>query len=464
MFDLLLINPFWGFKGKNIWKEISGVLPPLGIASIAAFSRDRGFSVKIIDMQAEGLNLDSLGSRMEDMSEPKFVGITATTLSVKNVYKIADVVKNKFSKTKIILGGHHPTALPEEALKKLTVDIVVLGEGEMTVSDILSGKSFEEIDGIAYKNGSGRIIFNKDRKLIDDINILPIPAYDLLPMKKYHPSLGAYKKLPSISMISSRGCFGSCSFCFRIFGQKVRIKSAENIYKEIKYLQKNFGIKEINFYDDVFTVFRENLISLCRLILSDKNDISWSCFSRIGFADLELLKLMKEAGCHQIMYGIESVNESVLKNIEKGINIGGIRDAIRLTQKSGIDCRGAFMLGNVGENEQTIKKTIEFSVKSGLDFASFNVVSPYPGTKLFECAKNSGILNNFDWDFYDEATPLLELSTISSEKITKLYFSAYKKFYFRIGYIIKRVIKINGLEYFNLLLKGFFALIRFFKK
>ena len=461
MLDLLLINSFWGFNKKNIWKEISGTLPPLGLASIAALVREKGFGVKIIDMQAEKMDLYGLADFLKGISQPRFVGISATTLSINNAYKISSVMKKVFPNTKVVFGGHHPTALSDEVINKNEIDIVVRGEGEITMEELLKGSPLNEIDGIVYKDKNGKIIFNKERKFIEDINILPIPAYDLLPMDKYCPSMGSYKRLPAVSMIVSRGCPGKCAFCYRIFGQKARIKSAKNIYKEIKYLQDNFGIKEVNFYDDTFTTFKENVANLCQIIIQGKADITWSCFSRIGFVDYNLLKLMKRAGCHQIMYGIESADEEILKNIKKEISLELAKKSIFLTKKAGINCRGAFMFGSPGETEETIKKTIDFAIKSNLDFASFNIVTPYPGTEIFNWAKENHFLKIFNWDLYDEATPLIELSSIGSRKLTELYHLAYKKFYLRLGYILKHFLKIRSFSDLKYLLKGFFSLVNF---
>ncbi len=462
--DLLLINPFWSFAGRNIWKRISGVLPPLGLASIAAFVLERGYEVKIIDMRAEEIGLQKLLASLRNTPEPRFVGFTSTTLQINNAYKIARAIKEVFPNSRVVLGGHHPTALPEEAIKKEGVDIVVIGEGEITVEELLRGRPLSEINGIVYKDKNGQIIFNEARKLIEDINVLPTPAYDLLPMKKYHPSLGSYKRLPAISIIASRGCPGNCTFCCRIFGQKTRVKSAENIFKEIKYLQQNFGIREADFYDDIFTTFKDNVTKLCQMIIRNNIDITWSCFSRIGFVDFDLLKLMKQAGCHQIMYGIESADEKILKNIKKEISLQRVKEAIFLTQKAGINCRGSFLIGSPGETEETIKKTIDFAIESNFDFASFNIVTPYPGTEIFEWAKENHYLKNFNWDLYDEAIPLMELPTIKSEKIKGFYYWAHKRFYLRPHYILKQMKKIRDFSSFAILGKGFLALIKFLKR
>lgn len=464
MLDLLLINPSWHIAGKNIWKDVSGILPPLGLASIAAFARENGYQVKIIDMQAEGLALERLGGVLGKISQPRFVGITSTTLPANNAYKTASIVREVFQNTKIIFGGHHPTALPEEAISKESVDVVVRGEGEIAVKELLDRRPLDEIDGIVYKDEGGKIIFNGERKLIENIDVLPMPAYDLLPMKKYHPSLGSYKRLPAMSLIASRGCPGQCTFCYRIFGQKTRIKSAENIFREIEYLQKEFGIKEVNFYDDVFPAFGDRIFKFCQMLIKNKTDISWSCFSRIGFIDYDLLKIMKQAGCHQILYGIESADEKILKTIKKEIDLKLVKKVVYLTKKAGINCRGSFLFGNPGETEETIKKTIEFSIELDLDFASFNIITPYPGTEIFEWAKKNHLLRSFNWDLYNEGIPLIELPTIKLEKIEEFYYRAHKKFYLRPHYVLKQIKKIRSLSYFRFLLKGFFALVDFLRK
>lgn len=461
MMKVLLINPPWIKKDSNIWKDVASCMPPLGLAYIASFLEKCGINVKILDAHALRINLTSLVNVLKEYDKPNFIGITSTTSVINNAYECAEIAKKLFPDAKLIMGGVHPTVLPEEALEKEYIDFVVRGEGEQTILELVKGKKLKEINGLSYKKrlvDRIKIIHNKERKLIKDINSFPFPAHHLLPIKRYYPALGSYKKLPAMTMMVSRGCPGRCTFCHKQFGNTLRYRSAKNIVDEIKILQKNYGIKEINFYDDTFTSLQKEITEFCKILISESIKINWSCFSRVDFIHFELLKLMKKAGCHQIMYGVESSSEIILKNINKKISMAKVKEVVSLTKKVGIDTRLAFMLGNPGETKETIKKTLEYAIKLDPDLAVFNITTPYPGTVMFNWAKNKGYLKTLNWEDYDLSKPVMDLPTLSSEELEKYYHLAYKKFYYRPSYILKRFFSIKSWQDFKILLQGFLTI------
>lgn len=211
--------------------------------------------------------------------------------------------------------------MPEEGLRNGAADIVVRGEAERVIPNLISDCSLSSVRGISYMEGSS-IIHNQSEDLVEDLDTLPMPAYDLLSMPKYYSALGSYKRLPSIGLMVSRGCPGRCTFCLggKIFGSKIRYFSPRRIFDEISYLSKEFGFRDICFYDDNFTTSKNIVSELCDLMISNRLDISWSCFSRIDTVNLDLLQKMKRSGCHQIMYGVESGDEQILKNVNKKIS------------------------------------------------------------------------------------------------------------------------------------------------
>jgi len=324
--DCLLINPPMFYdKSEGIWKEINSNFPPLGLASIAGYLTNSGKSVQIIDCNIVSPSVEEFDNFFKDNYYNNFfpikvIGITAMTCTVKKAYKIASICRKYYPNTLIVFGGVHPTFCYEEVLSDPNVDVVVIGEGEITFLEILNGKERENINGIAFierDSNLDRVIKNPDRDRIQDLDNLPIPAYHLLPIDKYKPAKGSYKRLPAMSMITSRGCPGKCTFCSKTLGNKLFFQSAERIFNEIQFLIKNYGIKQIQFYDDTFTVWKENVRKLCHLIIENKVDITWTCFARVDYVDSDLLFLMHRAGCHQIMFGVENVDEGVLKNINK---------------------------------------------------------------------------------------------------------------------------------------------------
>jgi len=443
--DILLVNPPWYKKSGNIWKSVSACLPPFGLALLASVAREKGYSVSILDCNALQLGLNKIEEYLPKIS-PRFVGISVTTVLIDNALELVKIIKRKYPDTKIIIGGVHSTIKPEEVLSFKEVDYAIIGEGEYSLLELLSNKSPEIIKGIGFKKNNKAII-NPSREIVPDIDILPFPAYDLLPVDKYYPASGVYKRKPSFGMVTSRGCPGRCTFCKGNFlGEKIRYKSAQKIIDEIILLQKNYGIKDIIFYDDTFTSNRKRVKDFCQLILENNLDLTWCCFSRVDTVDFETLQEMKKAGCHQVMYGIESGDQNILNNLKKRITLQKVEETVAATKKANLEIRLAFMIGNPGDTEETIKKTIKYAIFLDPDVVTFNITTPYPGTEMFEWAEKNNYLIHKNWSEYDLSKPVMNLPTISSEKIIEYYKKAYRQFYLRPSYILKRLIKIRSLE------------------
>jgi len=279
------------------------------------------------------------------------------------------------------------------------------------------------------------------------LNNLPFPAYDKLPMHLYHSALGAARQNPSIGMVTSRGCPGHCTFCFSgMFGSRVRLMSPSRIIEHIELLQKKYGIREISFYDDTFTANKNNVAELCQHIIGKGIKLSWSCFARVDTVTPELLALMKKAGCHQIMYGFETPDETILKRIDKRISPEHFKNAIKWTRAAKINIRGAFMLGSPGETESSMDKTIKFAKNAGLKFAVFNITTPYPGTALYKAYASKNSLLHYNWDLYNLAQPILKLDTISDKIVKQFYVKSYRDFYLRPIFIFRHVFDIRSLS------------------
>ena len=230
-------------------------------------------------------------------------------------------------------------------------------------------------------------------------------------------------------------------------------------------LIKNYGIKQMMFYDDTFTAHKENVRKLCELLLEQNIDISWCCSSRVDYVDLDLLKLMKRAGCHQIMYGIESGVQEVLDSINKNITLDLVREVVKLTKLAKIDVRGTFMVGNPIETRETILKTLDFAIELGLETAIFTITAPLPGTQMFKDAKKKNLITIYDWNDYDLSKSVMKLENISQEEISKLYSYCFKKFYLRPKYILMRLKRIFTKPHeIILILEGLKAVFYFTKK
>ncbi|MDD4900806.1 MAG: radical SAM protein [Patescibacteria group bacterium] len=444
---ILLINPPWVIgEDKNLWKQVGSCWPSLGLAYIAAVLLRAGCSVKCVDCSAERFTVNDTIEALKKYQENfDFIGLTATTPLINNALAIARAIRKIFPKAKIIFGGVHPSVLPDEVMARPEVDFVVVDEGEETMKELVQGGDLKSILGLCYKE-NGQIIKNKPRPLLKNLDDIPPPAYHLLPMDKYYPALGSFKRLPAMILFATRGCPGRCTYCHRAFRGIVRKRSARSILSEIKILQLNYGIREVAFYDDTFTLFKDVVKEFCETIIKEKIDIAWTCFTRVDCVDEAMLILMKQAGCHLILFGVESADEQILRNIKKNISLEQVKKIVRLSRAIGIETRASFMFGNQGETEETIKKTIDFSLKLDPDEVQFNIATAYPGTEFFNWAKEKGYIKNFNWDDYSMSNVVLELPNLSKEKLQYYYGLAHRRFYLRPKIILRRLGRVRTYE------------------
>jgi anaerobic magnesium-protoporphyrin IX monomethyl ester cyclase len=451
---ILFINPPWIVRSReNLWRNVASVMPSLGIAWLAAVLEKDGHKVSILDAHAERLHLDSIPQWVKEHGPFDLVGLTATTPLIGNALDIARSLKNQSPSPLVVLGGVHPTVLPAESLAEPSVDLVVRGEGEETIREIAAEKPWDQIAGISYRQ-DGAVVHNPDRKLIDDLDNLPFPAYHLLPMHRYRPAAGAAKRLPASSVLATRGCPGRCTFCYRIFGNRLRCRSGLNLVQEVKLLQDRYGIREICFYDDTFTAVRREVRAFCHAIQDMNLDLTWSCFSRVDTFDADTFRLMKETGCHQVMFGVETCNREILKNINKKVAPDTVAGVFQATKEIGMDVRGAFMLGNPGETEESLEENCRYAIRLNPDLALFNITTPYPGTEMFKWADDNHYLITKNWEDYDLSKPVMELPTVSAAKVMEYYRKSHRRFYFRPSYIYSRLTKIRSLEDLSSIFRG----------
>lgn len=461
MKKVLLINPPWIIgEDRNLWQQVASCWPSLGLAYIAAVLEKAGQKVYYLDCSAQHYTVEDTRQVLRRYENIDFVGLTATTPMINNALAIAQVAKEIFPAVKTVFGGVHPSVLPEEVLSYPQVDFVVIDEGEETMAELVVSKNFKEVSGLCYKE-NGKIFKNPLRPLIKDLDAIPPPAYHLLPMDKYYPAVGSYKRLPAMILFATRGCPGRCTFCYRTFRGFVRKRSAKNILEEIRILQKNYGIREISFYDDTFTLFKDVVKEFCETIVKDKIDLTWSCFTRVDHVDGPLLELMKSAGCHLILFGVESADEKILQAINKRISLEKVKEVVALSRQIGIQTRASFMFGNQGETEKSIQKTIAFAIELDPDEVQFNIATAYPGTELFDWAKTHGYIKSFNWDDYSMSNIVLEIPGLNQETLKKYYELAHRKFYFRPKIILRRLLHIRTWAQLVQEIKGALAVFNF---
>jgi radical SAM superfamily enzyme YgiQ (UPF0313 family) len=460
---ILLIQPPWENLNLHIQKTVKNTQPPLGLAYIAAVLKKNNFNVSILDAQV--LNISKKDSKKNIIKKsPDLVGITATTSVINNAFKTAEMIKKYLPNTKIVIGGRHASIQPNESLKKPYIDFVIRGEGEYTFLELVKElekkkPKYSRIDGLSFKLNK-RIIHNKDRKLIINIDEVPIPARDLLPMDKYHPTPANHRREPATTIITTRGCPFNCIFCSTSLGKIVRAHSPEYIVNEIECLIKNYKIKEVIFLDDTFTFNKKRVIDLCNLLIKKKLDLTWSCMTRSETMDLELAKKMKEAGCQYVGFGIESVTPKILATLNRGCPIETINKSIKICKKAGLFVRGFYLIGSPGETIKTIKRNIKHAKKMGLDLASFSIICPYPGTKLMEYAEKNNLLYTKNWSYYDSGQPIMKLHNLSRKDLIYWYEKSFQKFFLRPNYIIKQIFKIRTKQDFLKYTSTFTALCK----
>jgi anaerobic magnesium-protoporphyrin IX monomethyl ester cyclase len=415
---------------------------PLGLAYLAAVAEKEGHEISVIDCQAEHLTYDLFRARMSKES-PEVVGVTATTLLYKSAMHLIDITKELHPNATTMLGGSHGTFWDENALNEYpSLDIVVRREGETTFVELLEKLQHNEpltnVLGITYRQKDGAIRRTEDRPLIQDLDALPFPAHHLMPME----NLKRMGKI-LIPLMSSRGCVFWCDFCstVRMFGRGYRWRSAKNVVDEMQLVHDKYGVDQVTFYDDAFSVDRNRVLKICEELHARKLDMMWDCGTRVDMVDRELLKTMKDAGCIAVWMGVESGSEAILGAMHKKIKLDQTLDSFKTAQQVGLMTIANVVLGFPGETEETAKATINFVKKVNPDDVGFYVATPYPGTPMYEQVIKNGWLRVTDFDKYDTAGPTFETPQLSMEKLAELRYKAYQQFYLRPGYVFKMMRK-----------------------
>lgn len=434
--DVLLICP--NYYSKALITD--AIIHPINLAYLAAYVREKGISVDIIDGRALNYSLDDYKDAIIKL-KPKIVGMTVMTSYVNQAVDIARIVKSVSKNIMVVVGGAHISALPVDTLASYDVfDVAVVGEGEETLAELTkkvlkNDCDFSGINGIYYRD-NGVIKGTKPRGLIKDLDSLPYPAFDLLPLEKYRPAFQWDKKRPYLMVYANRGCPYNCTFCASKsnFGRTVRFRSPESVVDEIEYYKGRYGVKEIIFYDDTLVINKNHILDLCDIMIRRKLDIAWGCFSTVDAMSFELAKRMKEAGCFTIFLGLESGSERMLKSMNKSYkSVKQARQVVSDVRKAGIQAVGSFIFGVPGETEETIKETIDFALDLPLNYAAVFPVVPFPGSEVFQYAKEKKILPDVieDWSNFEALREPFILSGISKEKLNYYVELFYKRFYYR---------------------------------
>lgn len=440
---------------------------PVGLTLIAAVLERAGYQVTILDANAMGLQPQDIPPLVNDAD---IVGLTAMTPTVSVAINVAHHLKQANSNLTIILGGAHATLLPDETLARAPeIDIIVRGEGETAIIELLEAlagrQPLDNISGISFRT-DGKVISTATRTASIEMDSLPFPAYHLLPWQRYKPHPPHGQASPFAAVVTSRGCPYHCAYCSKpIFGSKFRAQSPDRVVAEVAYLRERFGIREIAFYDDVFTLDKKRACAIAEGIIRKGTKIFWTCETRVNLVDKELLHLMKRAGCYAVAYGIESASPEILRTLHKDITLEQVEEAVHISRAVGLKTIGYLMFGSPGETPETIVKTIEFAKKLKLDFAQFSVTTPFPGTELYDLYLRGGH-SDLPWESFvyaaadSQLAPVFENSQLSRNDLKYWTRRAYREFYLRPSYLWQRVQRLTSVGELRINLKGLFMLLR----
>lgn len=443
---ILLIQP--PVAEENI---TSFMYPPMGLISLASVIRQSKDEVKIHDCNLYRQSYSEAVKLIRSW-KPDIVGITAMTVNINHGLQMAVKVKKINRKIVTIIGGVHATVAPKEVLKHKDVDFIVVGEGDKVIASFLKEfkekKNFSKVKSLGYKKYN-KLFLNPREELVEDLSLLPIPAYDLLDFYKYRAPYTS--RHPFMSMIRSRGCPYLCTFCGvqSVFAHKYRTQTPKRTIQEIKYLINNYHIKELSFKDSEFTLNNKNVEELCDLLIKEKFDLTWACNGRVNNVNQKILNKMKKAGCVSVTFGVESGDQKILNNLKKGITPVQVKRAVVMAKKAGLKVVTNFMIGNPEDTKETIEKTIKFAVDLDTDYTYFGFTTPFPGTQLREDAvKNKWLLHKeLDAVKYEDLT--MNATSLKNEELKEYLNKAYRSFYFRPKYIFRRLLKLTPDEIHN---------------
>ncbi len=420
--NILLVNP----PSRAGYYRVGIKLPPLGLAYLAAVLQEHGHGVKIVDLAVEDIDW-----RTYPYQEFDLVGLSVDTLRYPAALEIARVVKEKGSR--VVLGGPHVSFFYQEPLESGLADWVVRNEGEYSLLDLVEhlerGQPLEEVKGLVYLS-NGNLVVNPPAPFVEDLDSLPFPARDLLPLDLYTHKL---EKRYVATLISSRGCPFDCEFCSssRFSGLRWRARSPENILEELDLLYNKYGYRAVMFFDDNFTLDPYRVDRLCQKLLKKGWDLVWFALSRVDTVvrNAKLVELMAKTGLRMLFLGFESAAQETLDEYGKKLKVEEAFKAMDILRRNKVKVMGSFIIGALDEKKEMIKRTIRLAKKLNPYHVQFTILTPYPGTRLYEKVKDRLLTTN--WGDFSGLAPVIRLDNLSPGELKSLFRRAYFSFYFR---------------------------------
>jgi len=416
--------------------------PVLSLATVAAGLLRAGFPVRIFDFN-RAKNLESEFRLVLREFVPDFVGTTFTTPLWAEAAWISGLVREEAPKAVLLAGGPHASALPEETLRESDFSAAVTGEGDFSLAEFLRAGGRPGIPGIVCKNGE-KIFFSGPRELIPNLDDLPLPAWELFEIQAYRTSYLLARRNPTGWLETSRGCVQTCRYCSKsVFGRRFRTKSPERVVEEMARMLK-LGFREIHIADDNFCADSDRVLKICDLIGKSGLDLSWAPVTgvRVDCLDRELLAAMKRSGCYRIYVGVESGDQKVLDQNQKGIELDEVRRVVRCCQELDLEIFGFFMLGLPGETEESLRETIRFARSLDFDLVKATFTIPIPGSELFAELQKGGRLKGKSWpdfNYYQVPSTIYDHPNLDWGTVQKYFGRFYRGFYLNPRYVRKRL-------------------------
>jgi len=463
--DIVLIMPpvVEGFVMAN---------PSLGLAYLAAILEPT-YSVSVFDYNIDkNFKPHDVIEDILETHKPKVIGLSLTTLNVPQAEKIVEEILKHKDRPVLIAGGPHATAVPEETLS-IGFDYLVIGEGDNTIlelMDFINGRSafenIDDIDGLAFFRDD-QIVYTNKRQMTD-MSKLPLPAWHYFDLDKY--SSVAVKNKRCMPVMASRGCPDLCKFCYKgVFGAKLRVREPESLVDEILWLKEKYNINEFVFLDENITTKKEFIFRFCELLIEKEVNLPWFLGSgvRVDRVDDEIVSTMKRAGCYRVSLGVESGNEQILKDMGKKITKDQVRNAVALFKKYKYEITLYFLLGYPTETKETAQDTIDFAKELNTDLAQFPMLTPFPGSEVYDKLLSENLITGKNWGDYNtfipNANPTFKHPNFTWEELLALKRKAYRSFYFRPGYALGQLKAIRSFSDVKHLLKKISAFFSFLK-
>jgi radical SAM superfamily enzyme YgiQ (UPF0313 family) len=466
---VLVANPPWPGPGYGARSDVRWphkrsdkyIEYPIYLSYTVCVVEEAGFETFFVDAIMDELSIEQFAQRVRDIG-PRLAIIETSTPSIEFDLETAAAVKEASPETFVALIGSHVTFFDQETLtENPAVDAVVRGEFEYTSADLAcaldAGGDLGQVLGITYRDAGGDVRRNADRPLFEPLDQMPFPARHIAKGEGYRA--GIYSGGYPTAMISSRGCPYRCTFCLWpdiLYGHKFRARSAENVVDEIEEAVRVYGHDEIYFDDDTFTIDRQRVLDICRLILERglEQEVEWIAQCRVDTVDREMLEVMKAANCGYILFGVESGSPKMLKKMKKGITLDKVRKAFQLTKDVGIKTQAFFLFGMPGETQETITETIEFAKELNASSTQFAVAIPHPGTALYQECKTNGWLTSENWADYTSEECVIETPWLTAKEVEEARIRAYREYYYRPQFILGEALKIRRLADIRRLARG----------